>query len=170
MPTYREYGHVPLLGSATFDVPTPSVRSFLAPSAPHHREADDNADHQGGGGEPATKRVKTEEGIIKAEEVEVDAAGVAGEGAMAEEDAMSEVKEEEAGRPPLLPVTESTPQRVAGASVLASLGGRTALPELPNPVDTAMAVDVEIMSDGNAMQQHDYLLQNLVRVSYIYIV
>jgi hypothetical protein len=35
---------------------------------------------------------------------------------MAEEDAMSEVKEEEAGRPPLLPMTESTPQRVAGAT------------------------------------------------------
>ena len=117
MPTCREYGHVPLLVSATFDMPTPSVRPSLAPSAPHHREADDNADPQGrGGGEPATKRVKTAGGIIKAEEVEVDAAGGAGEGAMAEEDAMSEVKEEEAGRPPLLPMTESTPQRVAGAT------------------------------------------------------
>ena len=119
MPTCREYGHVPLLVSATFDMPTPSVRPSLAPSAPHHREADDNADHQGGGGEePATKRVKTAGGIIKAEEVEVDAAGVVvGEGGgMAEEDAMSEVKEEEAGRPPLLPMTESTPQRVAGAT------------------------------------------------------
>jgi hypothetical protein len=29
-----------------------------------------------------------------------------------------------------------------------------------------MAADVEIIaSDGNAMQQHDYLLQNLVHVS-----
>ena len=137
---------------------------------------DDDADHRGGvGEEPATKRVKTEEGggiIIKAEE-EVDAdADAAGfdVGSMA----MAEVKEEEAGRSPAppLPVTESTPQRVAGASVLASLGGGlggAALPQLlPNPVDTAMmAADVEIMSDGNnaMMQQHDYLLQNLVHVS-----
>ena len=59
-----------------------------------------------------------------------------------------------------------TPQRAAGASVLASIaeggGGNEEMkpPALPPPV-----ADVATVEGG---VQHDYLLQNLVHVSYIY--
>lgn len=106
-------------------------------NGPGSFENDIVAELMAGGEEPATKKAKTE---VK---VEVGVGGEAGaEAAPA------------ATAPPSLSIPESTPRRVAGASVLASLGG--GVPALP-PVAVADA-------DGNAMQ-HDYLLQNLVHVS-----
>ena len=64
------------------------------------------------------------------------------------------------------PPEAPTPQRAAGASVLASIaeggGGNEEMkpPALPPPV-----ADVATVEGG---VQHDYLLQNLVHVSYIY--
>ena len=100
-------------------------------------ENDIVAELMAGGEEPATKKAKTE---VK---VEVEVGGE--EGAEAAP----------ATAPPSLSIPESTPRRVAGASVLASLGGGV---PLPPPVAVTDA-------DGNAMQ-HDYLLQNLVHVSF----
>lgn len=89
----------------------------------------------------------------------------------AKEDEIMEVAEPEttnAPAPTAIPPT--TPSRVAGANVLASLGGSgeakpellnlESIPTLPDPV----AVVVEVATAGGAAQ-HDYLLQNLVHVS-----
>ncbi|KAL3793392.1 hypothetical protein ACHAW5_000260 [Stephanodiscus triporus] len=101
-------------------------------------ENDIVAELMAGGEEPATKKAKTE---VK---VEVEVGGE--EGAEAAP----------APAPPSLSIPESTPRRVAGASVLASLGGGV---PLPPPVAVTDA-------DGNAMQ-HDYLLQNLVHATQV---
>ena len=83
-----------------------------------------------------------------------------------EEPAMKRIKTEEAAVAKELPaaagVVESTPQRVAGASVLASLGQGGTVPPLPTPAGATSEVE---LSDGSAIQ-HDYLLQNLVHVSF----
>ncbi|KAL3809163.1 hypothetical protein ACHAXA_004662 [Cyclostephanos tholiformis] len=84
-----------------------------------------------------------------------------------EEPAMKRIKTEEAAVAKELPaaagVVESTPQRVAGASVLASLGQGGTVPPLPTPAGATSEVE---LSDGSAIQ-HDYLLQNLVHATQV---
>jgi len=127
-----------------------------------------------GGGAPAATTTKEEP---EAEEAAA-AAPIKEDEEMAEPEptttTTTETAAEDATATTTAVIPPTTPSRVAGANVLASLGGSgEAKPELLDlesriPTLPSDPVVVEVATAGGAAQ-HDYLLQNLVHVSLGYI-